>query len=277
MRPSPLRRACIYGGLWLTLLIFLFPVYWMVHSSFRRNSELTVLPPNFSLIGATLENYQRILSNVAYLTYYKNSFIVAGATVAICLPVAILAGYAFSRYRFPGRGLLMTGVLSVQMFPIVAILIALYTFYARLSLLNTYHGLILANVTFALPFSIWFMKSYFDTIPRSLEEAAYIDGCGRLRTLFQIVVPLTRPGLLAVGVYAFLLSWDDFLFALTLITREELRTLPVGIALSFVGEFLYDWSGMMTISVIASLPVLVLFVALQRHMIAGLTAGSVKG
>jgi multiple sugar transport system permease protein len=277
MRRSPLTSVLTYGGLWLVLLLFLFPVYWMVHSSFRRNPELTVMPPNFSLIGATLENYQRILSNAQYLTYYKNSFIVAGATVAICLPVAILAGYAFSRYRFPGRGLLMTGVLSVQMFPIVAILIALYTFYAQLRLLNTYTGLVLADVTFALPFSIWFMKSYFDGIPRALEEAAAIDGCGRLRTLFQIVVPLTRPGLLAVGVYTFLLSWDDFLFALTLITREELRTLPVGIALSFVGEFLFDWSGMMTISVIASLPVLVLFVAMQRHMIAGLTAGAVKG
>jgi multiple sugar transport system permease protein len=129
----------------------------------------------------------------------------------------------------------------------------------------------------ALPFSIWFLKSFFDTVPRSLDEAAWIDGCGRFQTLFQILVPLLKPGLLGVAIYTFLRSWDDFLFGLILMSRDSMRTLPVGIAMSFIGEFAYDYAGMMTLSVIASIPVVVSFLFLQRYMIAGLTSGSVKG
>lgn len=261
------------------LTLALSPVYWMFVSSFRQNSDLTKLPPKFLPfdVGASLENYGRILANPRYLTYYQNSLIVAFGTVTVCLVVAVMAGYVLSRYNFPGKILLQTGILSVQMFPLVAILISLFTFYSDMKLTNTYQGLILADTSIALPFSIWFMKSFFDTIPSSLDEAATIDGCGRFRTLFQIIVPLSRPGLLAVGIYTFLLSWDDFIFSLTLMSKDELRTLPVGIANSFAGELLFDWSGMMTISVVASVPVLLLFIFLQRYMIAGLTQGSVKG
>jgi multiple sugar transport system permease protein len=268
-----------YALLIALLVIALFPIYWMFVSSFRPNSALTKLPPKFLPFDAeaTLENYGRILSTDKYLIYYFNSVVVALATVLVCLVVAVLAGYALSRYNFRGKSLLMTAILSVQMFPLVAILISLFTFYLDLKLTNTYQGLILADTSIALPFSIWFMKSFFDTIPSSLDEAATIDGCGRFRTIFQIIVPLSKPGLLAVGIYTFLLAWDDFIFALTLNNKEELRTLPVGIANSFAGEFLFDWSGMMTISVVASGPVLLLFIFLQRYMIAGLTQGSVKG
>lgn len=260
------------------LILALFPIYWMFVSSFRTNSELTSLPPKFlPTSGATLDNYERILSDNIYLTYYKNSLIVAGSTVVISIIISVMAGYSFSRFRFFGRSVAMSSILAVQMFPIVAILISLFSFFADLGLINTYRALILADITIALPFSIWFLTSFFDTIPRELEEAAFIDGASRIRTLIQVVVPLTRPGIIAVAIYSFLMSWDDFIFGLILINKNEMRTLPVGISLSFLGEFEYDWSGMMTVSIIASVPILVLFIFLNRYMVEGLTQGALKG
>lgn len=260
------------------LVVALFPIYWMFVSSFRTNSELTSLPPKFlPTTGATLDNYSRIMSSNIYLTYYKNSLIVAGSTVVISIVISVMAGYSFSRFRFRGRGIAMSSILSVQMFPIVAILISLFSFFADLGLINTYRALILADITIALPFSIWFLTSFFDTIPRELEEAAFIDGASRIRTLIQVVVPLTRPGIIAVAIYSFLMSWDDFVFGLILINKDGMRTLPVGISLSFLGEFEYDWSGMMTVSIVASVPILVLFIFLNRYMVEGLTQGALKG
>ena len=272
-----LKQTAIYTLLGFFLVIFLFPIYWMFTSSFQPNSALIKLPPSFWPDSGTLDNYVRILTTPKYLTYYKNSAIVALSTVLVCILISIFAGYAFSRYRFPMRNVAMSTILSIQMFPIVAILISLFVFFSNLKLINTYTGLILADITVALPFSIWFLKSFFDTIPRDLEEAAYIDGCGRVRTIFDIVVPLVLPGILAVGIYSFLISWDDFIFGLTLINKDGMRTLPVGIAMSFLMENEYDWAGMMTVSVVASLPILILFVFLNRYMVAGLTQGGVKG
>lgn len=272
-----IKQSSKYILIFFLLTVFLFPVYWMITSSFKSNSTLMSLPPEFNIFSGSLQNYIRIISDSRYLIYLKNSFIVCLSTVLLSMIVSIFAGYALSRFNFRGKSFLMSTILSVQMFPIVAILISLYTFYAKLNLINTYRGLILADTTLALPFSIWFLKSFFDTIPRSLDEAATIDGCGRIRTLFLIITPLLKPGLLAVGIYTFLQSWDDFLIALTLISRDEMRTLPVGVALSFIGELVHDYAGMMTLSVVASIPVIIIFVFLQKYMIAGLTGGAVKG
>jgi multiple sugar transport system permease protein len=270
-------RLAIYLPIFLLLALFRFPIYWMFVGSFQPNSALIRLPPQLIPAAPITTNYVRVMTTAKYMTYYKNSVIVAASTVAICSAVSILAGYAFSRFRFPGRQVAMTSVLSIQMFPIVAILISLFSFFTTLKLTNTYWALILADITFSLPFSIWFLKSFFDTIPRDLEEAAYIDGCGRFRTIWLVVAPLIKPGILAVAIYSFLQSWDDFIFGLTLITRDAMRTLPVGIAMSFITENEYDWSGMMTVAVVASLPILLIFTFLNRYMIAGLTSGAVKG
>lgn len=257
--------------------VILFPVYWMLVSSFMPNSALMSLPPNFLPKDPSFSNYIKILTNERYITYFKNSFFVSGSTVILCLAVSILSGYAFSRYRFKGRNFAMTSILTVQMFPIVAILISLYTFYYNWGMLNTYRGLILADTTFSLPLSVTLMKAFFDTIPRSLDESAKIDGCGRLRTLVSVLLPLTVPGILAVGVYTFLHTWDDFLFSLIIMQKDSLRTLTVGIAQSFMGEYAHDYAGMMTCAVSASLPIVLLFIFFQKYMVVGLTAGAVKG
>ena len=271
-------RGTLYGTAVLAVIvIFVFPIYWMLVSSFRDNAELMSFPPKFLPTGGTWINYFNILQNSKYVVYFMNSVIVAVGTVLLTLFISILAGYAFSRFDFRFKNSLMTSIVTVQIFPVTVIMISLFTFYKQFNLLDTYFGLILADIVYSLPFTIWFLKSFFDTVPRSLDEAASIDGSGRVRTLIQVILPIMKPGLLAIGIYAFLVSWDDYMFGLIIMRSEEMKTLPVGIAQSFMGEYVNDYAGMMTLSVIASLPVVLVFMFMQKYMVAGLTAGAIKG
>lgn len=274
---SGLSNAGRYLLLAVLLCILLFPLYWMVISSFTENRYLLSLPPHFWPQNFQWQNYIKIFQNQQYLRYFRNSFITAGGTVLLCLAISILAGYSFARFRFRGKSVLLTSVMSVQMFPIVAILISLYTFYFSWGMLNTYRGLILANVTFCLPLCITLMKSFFDTLPKEMDESAKIDGAGRMRTLMSILLPLTLPGLVAVGIYTFLSVWDDFLFSLIIMQENEMKTLTVGLAQSFLGEYAHDYASLMAFSVAGSAPIVVMFIFFQKYMITGLTAGAVKG
>lgn len=270
------RKVLLYITIYLLLFAFVFPIYWMFIASLKENNVLMRVPPQLYPTFSTFQNYLNILKNAKYLNYIKNSLIVAAMTVAIDLALSIFAGYALSRYRFPGRKTIMTGLLSAQVFPVVVIIISLYEFFAKLKLMNTHIGLTLADVAMSLPLSVWMLKSFCDGVPKSLDEAARIDGCSRMMTLVKVVVPLMKPGMLAVGIYAFLQSWDDYLISLIIMTKTQMKTLPVGIAETFLGEFGFDYAGMMTIAVIASLPVLLLFLIFNKHMVAGLTGGAVK-
>lgn len=266
-----------YILIFAVLGVLIFPIYWMLIASVSENRYLLSLPPHFFPESIQFESIRKILTTKKYLVYFQNSVIVASGTVVISIVLSVLAGYSFSRYRFRGRNILLTSILSVQMFPVVALLISLYTFYYSWGLTNTYPGLILADVTFALPLSITLMRSFFDTIPRSIDESAKIDGAGRLQTLFRILLPLTLPGLVAVGIYTFLKAWDDFLCSLIIMQREPMKTLPIGLAQSFMGEYVHDYSGMMAFAIIGALPIVLLFIFFQKQMISGLTAGAVKG
>jgi multiple sugar transport system permease protein len=248
----------------------------MIVASFKSNRILMRLPPQLYPTFSQLNNYRLILTEPRYLVYIRNSLIVTICTVTVCLTLSLFAGYSLSRYRFPLRKTIMSVLLSVQMFPIVAILISLFTFFTSLELANTYGGLVLANVSMSLPLAIWMLKSFFDGVPRSLDESAKIDGCGRLHTMIQVIMPLVKPGILAVGIYSFLQAWDDYLFSLVLMNKNNMKTLTVGIVESFLGEFNDDYAGMMTMSIIASLPIMLIFTVFQKNMVAGLTAGAVK-
>lgn len=258
------------------LVAFIFPIYWMFIGSLKDNSVLMKTPPQLYPTFQTVENYKTVLTNAKYLHYILNSLIVATGTVVIDLVLATLAGYSLSRYRYPGRKAIMILLLSAQIFPVVVIIISLYTFFRKLNLMNSYLGLMLADVAMSLPLSVWMLMSFVDSVPKSLDEAAHIDGCSRYMTLQLIVMPLMKPGMLAVGIYAFLQSWDDYMLGLVIMTKTTMKTLPVGIAETFMGEFGFDYAGMMTISVVASLPVLLLFLVFQKYMVAGLTGGAVK-
>lgn len=271
-------QAVKYLALALLVVILLFPIWWMLVGSLRPYYTLISLddvafyPKNF-----TIENYLKIFSQAKYLRYFANSFIVSGGTVLVTLLIAIPAAYSFSRFKFGGKSAVLSAVQSVQMFPIVVILISLYTFYRQWGMLNTYRGVILADVTFALPLSITLLKSFFDTVPQALDESAKIDGAGRLRTMVQVILPLVLPGLVAVAIYTFLNAWDDYLMALTIVRIDEKRTLTVGLAQSFMGEYSNDYGALMAFSVAGSLPIVLLFIFFQKYMVEGLTAGAVKG
>ena len=263
------HSALKYAGIAVIVIVLLFPVYWMINCSLQHTSVIMTVPPTFFPTNPTLENFAKIFSNASYLRYFKNSFIVAFGTIAVVLIVSIPASFALSRYNFPGKHAIMSAISSVQMFPTVVILITLYGFYNKWGLLDTYRGLILADTTFALPLAI--------TISKSIDEAARIDGANRLQVLLSILLPLVIPGLVAVGIYTFLNSWDDYLMSLTIMKSNEMRTLPVGIAQSFLGEYSNDYGGLMAFAVAGSLPIVILFVFFQKYLVSGMTAGAVKG
>lgn len=276
MKQKTYQKALMYIAVFAVVICFVFPIYWMIITSIKPNEAILKLPPQLIPQGATLDNYRSILTDGKFLTFYKNNIIVSGVTTLVTLTLAIFASYAFSRFRFKGDKFVLMLFLSTQMFPAMTLLIALYNMYFRLGLLNTYTALVLACSTNALPMSVWILKGFFDTIPKSLEEAAYIDGASKPRTLFQIILPLVKPGILAVGLYSFLISWEDFLWGLTLVNKTEMRTLAAGIAMTYLGEYNYDWGRVMASAVGAAIPILILFIFLQKYMISGLTAGSVK-
>jgi len=270
------KKIILWTAIILLLCVFLFPIYWMFIGSLKENDTLMRMPPQLYPTLQTLSHYQTILSTAKYLQFIKNSLIVALGTVVVNLILATFSGFSLSRYRVPGRKFIMMFMLSAQVFPVVVIVISLYTFFRHLNLMNSYIGLILADVAMSLPLSVWMLKSFVDAVPPSLDEAAHLDGCSRMMTLTHVVLPLMKPGMLAVGIYAFLQSWDDYMLGLVIMTKTKMKTLPVGISETFLGEFGFDYAGMMTMSVVASLPVLLLFLIFQKYMVAGLTGGAVK-
>lgn len=276
MKKKTFHKILMYTAIAAVTLCFVFPIYWMLTTSLKPNEAILKLPPQFIPLRMTLDNYMGILTDGKFLIFYKNNIIVSGITTVVTLTLAVLAAYAFSRYRFKGDKFVMMLFLSTQMFPAMTLLIALYNMYYKLGLLNTYTALVLACSTNALPMSVWILKGFFDTISKSLEEAAYIDGCSKPRALLQVILPLVKPGILAVGLYSFLISWEDFLWGLTLVNTTKMRTLASGIAMTYLGEYNYDWGRVMAAAVGAAIPILIIFIFLQKYMIAGLTAGAVK-
>lgn len=265
-----------YTLIGLVTLIFIFPIYWMIVTSLKPNSVIMRLPPQFLPGSPITDHYISVLSDHRFFTFYKNTVIVAALTTAVTLLLAILASYSFSRFRYRFSGVLQMLFLSTQMFPAVVLLIALYTMYSKLGLINTYTALVVACTTSALPLSILVLKGFFDTVSPTIEEAATIDGAGRMHIMTRIVVPLIKPGIVAVGLYSFLVSWDDFLWSLTLTNKLEMRTLSAGISMLYLGEQSQDWARVMAAATCASLPVLVVYIFLQRYMIEGLAMGAVK-
>lgn len=266
-----------YGLLVAIVIVLLFPIYWMFVCSLMPSPYLSILPPHFFPDFFTTENYSRIFSQPSYLNYFRNSFIVSLGTMSLALIIAIPAGYSFSRFNFPFKHVLQSLLMSVQMFPTVVILISLYVFYRNFNMLNTFHGLILADATFTMPLSIMLSRSFFDTVPRSIDDAARIDGAGRTRTIIQIAFPLVLPGVVAVAIYTFLNAWDSYTVPLIVMTEQSMKTLPIGIAETFLGEYSHNYGGMMAFAFAGTLPIVLIFVFLQKYMISGMTAGAVKG
>lgn len=267
-----------YVALAIILSFLLLPIVWVLITSFKTNMEAYKFPPTFFPERPTVAAYIKLFTeNNEFFIYYKNNFIVSGATAVIATILAGFTGYALSRFRFDWNKYILAALVSSQMFPIVSRMISLYGLLGDVNLINTHTGLVLALVAAMLPFAAMLMNSFFDGVPKAIEESAYIDGATRMQILFKIVVPLVKPGILAVGLYSFLMTWDDYLHAATLIQTDGLRTLSAGIAMRYLGELSYDWSLINTISIVGTLPMVILFFFFQRYMVKGLVAGAVKG
>ena len=252
-----------------------FPVLWMLSSSFKSNTEIFEYPPRLFTESFSFDAYVAILTDPEKVRFFINSYVVSLSVTALTLVVAILAAYAFSRFEFRFKRPLNMIIVSVQAVPPITLLIPYFGLVVTLGLYNTYPGLILTYMVFTLPYAIIMMTGYFNTLPRELDEAVRVDGAGSMTALWRILVPIAVPGIVSVGVYTFMIAWNEYLFALTLTKTQDMRTVPIGIQL-LMGQHSYEWNEMMAMSILGSVPVLVLFLFFQRYFIGGLTSGSVK-
>ena len=276
--PKTASKVAPHVVILIGMVLVLFPIAWMISTAFKDTGTMFALPPQWIPEHPTLEPFRTILSpNNPFLTWFRNSVLVGLGTSFASLLFAVPAGYAFSRYRFRGSNGILLFIVGSQMFPIVLLLISIYLMFRNLSLLNTLHGLIFAYMSFSLPFAIWMLKNYFDTIPAELEEAALIDGCGRLGAMARVALPLIGPAAVSVGIFSFLVAWNELLFAMTLNTSDAVRPLAPGLIIRYAGQYQSLYNEMMAASFFASIPVIVVFILLQRYVIAGLTMGAVKG
>lgn len=272
------KRVVQYLVLAIIMIFLMFPLYWVILTSFKSNMEAYIYPPTLVAKNPSVQSYIKLFTqNAEFFIYYRNNFVVSGATAAVTTFCAILAGYALSRYHYQWNSVVSGVLYASQMFPVVSRMISLYGLLGKVHLLNTLTGLILALIAAMVPFTTMLMSSFFDSVPIDIEEAAKIDGATRTQIMTMVVLPLVKPGLVSVLIYAFLMTWDDYLHCATLIQSDSLRTLSTGVALRYLGELSYDWSLVNTISVVAMVPMILIFFFFQKYMIKGLVAGAVKG
>ncbi|MGG1551957.1 carbohydrate ABC transporter permease [Paenibacillus ferrarius] len=270
------RSFLLYIPMLLAMVFTLFPLFWALVTAFKRESDITKLPITYLPSPITAKNFVIAWNNVGFSKYFFNSLFVAVATVAIVLVCSILVGYAISRFRFKGKGVFMLLLLCTQFIPGAMLLIPMFEIFRGLHLTSNLMALVIINSTFQLPFNAILMSGFITNIPEQLEEAAMVDGCSRLRAVFLVIFPILVPGIVATMVYTFIGSWNEFLFALMMISKKTLFTLPVGLRY-MQGEFDIQYGALAAGSVIALLPAAILFAYVQRFLVQGMSAGAVKG
>jgi len=273
---NSLARALKWAAIAICLVVTLFPFYWMVNTSLKPASEIFLSPPTFISSNWSLDAYTTLLTQKPLLRFFMNSLIVSAGTTLLSLVLAALAAYGLTRFFPGGATLFVMFLLFTKMLPETLLVIPYFQLMSDLGLLNTYFALVLAYSSFALPFSVWMLIGFFRSIPREIDEAAIVDGASYLQIFGLIILPLARPGLVAVALFTFLIAWNSYLWALVLTTDSSMFVLSVGIA-NMVGEYRVQWNELMAAAVIAGLPVVVLYSMLERHLVNAITAGAVKG
>lgn len=284
MKKITLKKICwnlfmVFSLAFLTIYVVL-PIFTMVTASIKPLEDIQIISDSLIPDDFDFDTYRRMWKTVPLLKYIFNSIVVVGLSTFFSVIIAIVVGYVMDRFKFRGRKLFGNMLIFAQMLPGILFLLPLYLLFSLIyrtlgiKLVGTYQGLIITYMTFSLPFSIWMMKSYFHSIPVELEEAAYIDGCGYLKTLFRIVYPVAKPGVIAVAIYSFFVGWEEIMFA-SVLTNEATRTISVGLRTYSAAEIVY-WNEMMAAAVTVTAPVLIAFLFLQKYLVAGLTAGGVK-
>lgn len=269
------HQALLVSTSALSALLILVPILWMVSAGVRPIKEILTYPPTLLPRMVTLQYFQRMLASPLYQRYFLNSTLLALTALVLTLVLGSLAAYGFSRYRFPGGKAMLMGILALLMLPRVTLIVPYFRFAHLLGLYDTLPGLVVVTTAFLLPLSTWLLKGYFDSLPVELEEAAMVDGCVRVQALWKIVLPLAIPGLIGVGALVFIESWNEYLLPVVLTETPRAQTLTVGLA-AFFGQYVRDWNGIMALSTLASLPLVVIFVFLQRWVVQGIGSGAIK-
>lgn len=276
MKRKKIRKIISYLPLVLACLISLFPFFWLINTSLQPLESLFVWPPKMLPTLEPIASYVNYLASSNILRWLLNTLYVAGISTLVSSIAAIPAAYAISRFRFRGRAFATFMVLFTQMLPPVLLVIPIFIIFAQQSLTNTLLGVIFIDIAITLPIGIWFLRGFFDTLPKEIEESAVIDGCGTIGVLLKVLVPLLKPGLVATATWSFIIAWDEYLYAYTMLDNNQLWTASVGLA-SYMGQYSTPWNEIMMGAVITTLPVIILFAFFQRHLISGLTGGAVKG
>lgn len=248
----------------------------MVFTSLKPVGETMSIPPTIFPKHLVWDAYTKVFHEGLFVRYIINSFYISLVTTFISLIFAVMAGLGFSRFRFRGDQGFQLGILITQLFPLILLVPPYFLLMKKLGLLDTHLSLIITYTAFILPFSIWMMTTYFRSVPVDMEEAAMIDGCSRFGAYLRVTIPLAAPGMMATAIFGFVLAWNEFVFVNTFINTPELRTLPIGLR-TFIGQYSTEWNVLMAMSVITTLPIVVIFVVLQKHFIRAMTAGSIKG
>lgn len=265
----------IYFGLTVGLVFAGFPVLWMLFSSLKANTEIFALPPSLLPKEFVFTAYETIFTDPVKIRFFLNSYFVAGVVTLLTLLIAILTAYGFSRFNFRLKKPLNLFIISTQTVPPITLLIPYFGMVVAFGIFDTYLALILTYMVFTLPYAIILMTGFLNSLPRELDEAVLVDGGSSWTALWRVIVPVSLPGIVATGVYTFLLAWNEFLFALTLTKSMDMRTVPIGIQM-LMGQHAFEWNEMMAMSVLGSLPLLIIYLIAQRYFLAGMTAGSVK-
>lgn len=271
-----INNIVFYLFLVLFLGFIIFPFLWQALTSIKTPQELWSIPPKWIPGKFYTGYYINVFTKRPFLTYLKNSLIVASATTLLSLFVSSFAAYALARLKFKGKAMILSLVLSVSMFPGIAIVSPLFLFLKNVNLLNSYLGLVLTYTTFAIPLSLWILTSFFKEIPFELEESAKVDGATLMQAFLKIIIPLATPGMFTTAILTFIAAWNEFLFALVFNTQDLMRTVPVGIAM-FPGEHDLPWGDIAAASVVVTVPLIIMVLIFQKRIISGLTAGAVKG
>ncbi len=269
------HNVLLVGTTLIATLVILLPVFWMLNAAVRPIAEILTYPPSLVPKEVTLRFFGNIFGNEQYRRYYLNSIALASLTTLFVIPLGMVAAYGFSRFRMPGGRIMLMGIMALLLLPPVTLILPYFKLAHDFRLYDTLAGLILVNMAWILPISIWLLKGYMDAIPVELEQAAMIDGATRLQALRLILVPIMVPSLVGIGTYVFIQAWNEYLLAVTLTDSPASQPLPIGLG-AFFGQFTRDWNSIMALSTMASLPLVILFVFFQRWVVQGMTSGAIK-
>jgi multiple sugar transport system permease protein len=272
-----LRRFGFSVAAWAVTLTVAFPLFWMLSTALKPQVELFSIPPTLLPGEPTLEHFSELLLKSPFPTYFANSAIVAAATTVLVIAIATLGAHSLVRFSYPGREVLARLVLFTYLLPSVVLVIPLYLLMAKLGLVNSLASLVITYTSFALPFALWLLRSFMAAIPADLEAAAQMDGASRMGAFFDVILPQALPGIISTALFTFIVAWNEYLFALVLISRDASKPLSTGVITLLTSAFNVEWSLLMAASVLMSVPLVVCFAFLQRHLTAGFGAGGVKG